>query len=340
MVRKKERSYASEFPVLDELNLYASATKGDGNCLFRALSDQLYGDESHHSEIRQNIMNYVEQNGDHFAAFVGEFGETFDQYLYRLRQDGVYGGDIEITGFADYYNKAVVIYQADSLYVIQPRESAKVSGSVHLAYHTWEHYSSVRKTGNTSGPVEIELPKSSIPLVSEAATATTDVPSWQVDLILKSVPDVEESKVVEMLRTKDTDTVIEELLVAQYEEPEVSASTPEATPQKDAGVGVPSDPVSNEGTKEEKENTQNDSSDKNDLTTSNKGEIQKPEEQAKPTETTPKLNRRELARQRRQDKKERVRQKKTKQTGDNAPKSDPKSESEQAEILAAKVMYI
>lgn len=337
MARKKERTYASEFPVLDELNLYASATKGDGNCLFRALSDQLFGDESHHSEIRQNIVNYVEEHGDHFAAFVGEFGETFDQYLNRLRQDGVYGGDIEITGFADYYNKAVVIYQADSLYVIQPRESTKVQGSVHLAYHTWEHYSSVRKVGNTNGPVEIDLPGSSaVPFTSEAATATTDVPSWQVDLILKSVPDVEESKVVELLRTKDTDTVIEELLVAQYEQPEDSPSAPEADQTQKKSV-VSSESDCNE-IEETEDNGNNDTSNKDKSERSNI-ETQKQDEPTRPpADTTPKPNRRELARQRRQDKKERVRQKKTKQTGDNSAK--PESDSAQTEALAAKVMYI
>lgn len=34
--------------------------EGDGNCLFRAVSDQIYnGDQSHYDMIRQYCMDYI-----------------------------------------------------------------------------------------------------------------------------------------------------------------------------------------------------------------------------------------------------------------------------------------
>lgn len=34
-------------------------SSGDGNCLFRSVSDQLYGDEKYHGEIRKLCMDYI-----------------------------------------------------------------------------------------------------------------------------------------------------------------------------------------------------------------------------------------------------------------------------------------
>lgn len=40
---------------LRSMGLYAANITGDGNCLFRALSDQLYGFPAHHAELRHNV---------------------------------------------------------------------------------------------------------------------------------------------------------------------------------------------------------------------------------------------------------------------------------------------
>lgn len=40
---------------LRSMGLYAANITGDGNCLFRALSDQLYGYPHQHAELRQNV---------------------------------------------------------------------------------------------------------------------------------------------------------------------------------------------------------------------------------------------------------------------------------------------
>lgn len=217
MVKKQQQQRQashSEFPILDGLSLYASSTTGDGNCLFRALSDQLYGDETRHFEIRQEVVKYVREAKDHFAAFVGEYGETFDQYVTRLAQDGVYGGHIEIVGFAAVYSKVVVIYQSDNLYLVQPEGSSSgTSGSVHIAYHSWEHYSSVRKIGGPrTGPVHLEIPTNESSVQVAAASEEHDLPAWKIDIVLRSVPDAEENDVINLLKTKDYDMVIEELI--------------------------------------------------------------------------------------------------------------------------------
>eukprot|EP00961_Rhodomonas_salina_P243724 3293347-Rhodomonas_salina.5 len=48
----------------------------DGNCMFRAVSDQIYGDPEMHDEVRAMCVDYLRAERDHFSQFVTE---DFDQ---------------------------------------------------------------------------------------------------------------------------------------------------------------------------------------------------------------------------------------------------------------------
>lgn len=238
MGRKKARTDAErgthgvsdgEFPLLASLGLYASNTTGDGNCLFRALSDQLYGDESHCREIRSGSVGYIKAHPDRFAAFVGEFGESFDMYTKRLMQDAVYGGHLEVVAAAEHYAADIAIYQADQMYIVQPIE-AVANKTLHIAYHTWEHYSSVRnKGGPHSGPPQVSAKSGPVPIAKE------EVPRWKVEIVMRSCPEAEEQTIISKLKTKDYGQVIEELLT----EPEhQSDHQPITEPSIEAGPTV------------------------------------------------------------------------------------------------------
>lgn len=41
--------------TLKRMGLYASKTVGDGNCMFRALSDQVWGNDNRHLALRQEV---------------------------------------------------------------------------------------------------------------------------------------------------------------------------------------------------------------------------------------------------------------------------------------------
>ena len=41
--------------TLKSMGLYASKTVGDGNCMFRALSDQVWGNDNGHLGLRQEV---------------------------------------------------------------------------------------------------------------------------------------------------------------------------------------------------------------------------------------------------------------------------------------------
>lgn len=72
---------------LRSLGLYAANTLGDGNCLFRALSDQLYGTAAHHLQLRKDICDWIEAHKERYAPFV-EDERGLDVHLRCMREPG------------------------------------------------------------------------------------------------------------------------------------------------------------------------------------------------------------------------------------------------------------
>jgi OTU domain-containing protein 3 len=87
----------------------------DGNCLFRALSDQLFGDYGNkHADIRSEVCDFMEKNKDDFQFFLvyededdkeqeDEDARDFEHYIELMREDGTWGGNLEIVAAARLY---------------------------------------------------------------------------------------------------------------------------------------------------------------------------------------------------------------------------------------------
>lgn len=73
---------------LRSLGLYAAPTLGDGNCLFRALSDQYFGTPSQHLKLREDICNWLEEHKQRYAPFVDD-DRGMDVHLRCMRQPGM-----------------------------------------------------------------------------------------------------------------------------------------------------------------------------------------------------------------------------------------------------------
>ena len=73
---------------LRAMGLYAAPTLGDGNCLFRALSDQLYGTPAYHLRLREEICNWIASHKQRYAPFVDD-ERGLDVHLECMRQPGM-----------------------------------------------------------------------------------------------------------------------------------------------------------------------------------------------------------------------------------------------------------
>ena len=76
---------------LSPLCLKVVEIQGDGNCLFRAIADQLEGDEKKHCQYREAAVRYIKQNKELYAPFLDE-DETLEQYCHEMSQDAIWGG--------------------------------------------------------------------------------------------------------------------------------------------------------------------------------------------------------------------------------------------------------
>lgn len=71
--------------ALEARRLRVKPVEGDGNCMFRSIADQIYGDEEMHELTREMCMDYMEQNRGHFEQFIAN--EEFSDYIARKRRD-------------------------------------------------------------------------------------------------------------------------------------------------------------------------------------------------------------------------------------------------------------
>lgn len=83
------------------MELYQATTdpvKADGNCQFRALSHQLYGDEDHHSSLRARVVRQLQERPQLYLGFVHE---SYSEYVKRMACDGEWGDNVTLQAASD-----------------------------------------------------------------------------------------------------------------------------------------------------------------------------------------------------------------------------------------------
>ncbi|XP_013990819.1 OTU domain-containing protein 3 [Salmo salar] len=142
---------------LQALGLKLREVPGDGNCLFRALGDQLEGHSRGHLRLRQETVQYMMSHRQDFEPFV-EDDVPFAQHLSNLSQPGTFAGNDAIVAFARSQQLKVVIHQLNTpLWEINGSEKL-VGRELHIAYRYGDHYDSVRPIGdNSESPAQLRL---------------------------------------------------------------------------------------------------------------------------------------------------------------------------------------
>jgi OTU-like cysteine protease len=150
--------------VLKKMGLELVEQEGDGNCLFRAVSLQVYGHADHHVEVRERCMDFIASNEEHYSDFVAadideqSTEESFAGYIARKRRNGVHGNHTEIQAISELYNRPVEVYTPDSLQHIGNDNSNEFTFKpinifqtdykssefpIRLSYHDGNHYNAI-----------------------------------------------------------------------------------------------------------------------------------------------------------------------------------------------------
>ncbi|KAI9862218.1 MAG: hypothetical protein M1824_001599 [Vezdaea acicularis] len=272
----KKKSYADEFPLLANEGLYASHTEGNGNCLFNALSDQLYGNSKEHLRIRFQVVEYIRQHPAEFKPFLAvevgggtrrnprretaryrealssapseaDLDRAFEAHLAQMIKTGEWGDNMEITAFTKAFEVDVKIYIKDRAYLSLARDDGLQRATLHIAYHDWQHYSSVRRiAGPHSGPPEVDSSHISIqPRLQPQSTplVLSPIEPWKIDVVSKSLPfPVEPAKIRQTLEecNGDVDDAVSKLL----DEDRGSASSGSQASSRDRDADSDYDPYS------------------------------------------------------------------------------------------------
>ncbi|RID66497.1 hypothetical protein BRARA_D01634 [Brassica rapa] len=136
-----EREHQFETEIRQSKGFEIRRMVEDGNCLFRAVADQVYGDSESHDMTRQLCMDYMEHERDHFSQFITE---GFTSYLKRKRRNKVYGNNVEIQALAEMYNRPIHIYSysTEPINIFQGSYNTDTP-PIRLSYHHGNHYNSL-----------------------------------------------------------------------------------------------------------------------------------------------------------------------------------------------------
>ena len=88
---------------------------GDGNSLFRSIALAVSGNEELHRYFRNIITSFIEKNQKHLVN-----NETSEDYLNRtqMRENGVWGTDIELYFAAKFLNCSIFVYSSDGVMLL------------------------------------------------------------------------------------------------------------------------------------------------------------------------------------------------------------------------------
>ncbi|KAG2378493.1 hypothetical protein C9374_008132 [Naegleria lovaniensis] len=126
---------------LEPYGLYLKKVTGDGNCQFRSVSDQLYGDQNQYQKIRIGCVEYMMNNPDMFAPFVCD--ESFEDYCKNMKKDTEWGDNLTLQAISVAFNVNIRVHQLAKPSFDIVNYNDPNSKLIQLSYHLGEHYNSV-----------------------------------------------------------------------------------------------------------------------------------------------------------------------------------------------------
>lgn len=114
----------------------------DGNCLFRAVAYEIFGDVEQHVRVRHDTCEYIKNNKDYFSVFIGD---DIDAYIEKSSQLGIWGGEPEIYAITELYNKRVDIFVQGAINnpAIRMHHDMEELPVLRLSFHGKSHYNAV-----------------------------------------------------------------------------------------------------------------------------------------------------------------------------------------------------
>ena len=131
---------------------------GGGDCFFRSVSHQLYGDSSHHLQIRKAGIQYLTENPERFIESNVE--ASWLRYLTYMSRQGTWADHIIIQAIADAMSLKIHIIESDENFremtLVEQTNMIENPRSIYIGHIGQMHYvSTLSALSRQSSPYEI-----------------------------------------------------------------------------------------------------------------------------------------------------------------------------------------
>ena len=134
--------------LLESKGYYINPMERDGNCLFRAVADQIYNDPNLYPTIRNWCANFMQEEKNFYQGFIDD-DMNFSAYISQLRQDGSWGGNFEIMAISEIYKCRVEVYEfSEEPRVVNNWDFQGSNNPPIRIFYRNNHYASVRSEGD------------------------------------------------------------------------------------------------------------------------------------------------------------------------------------------------
>lgn len=135
--------------------------EGDGNCQFRTLAFNLFGDQAHHATTRKAAVAHMKKHSDFFSVLFESAGE-FKAYLRDMSRNRTWGDELTLRAVVEAYGVEAhvitsepanwyLVYQPEAAETPDPKVAVcprgfglpKAGKQVFLSYISPVHYNSV-----------------------------------------------------------------------------------------------------------------------------------------------------------------------------------------------------
>ncbi|KAL9962518.1 hypothetical protein ACROYT_G031625 [Oculina patagonica] len=137
---------------LSDLNRTALDVGGGGDCFFRAVSHQLYGDPNNHSYVCSLGVQYLLQNPEQFIESNTE--HSWQGYLNNMSCEGTWADAIIVQAVANCLSLSIYIAESNETFapftVVQPINLTRGCRNIYIGHIGETHYvSTVEKSTST-----------------------------------------------------------------------------------------------------------------------------------------------------------------------------------------------
>ncbi|KAJ4882405.1 Cysteine proteinases superfamily protein [Raphanus sativus] len=131
--------------------LVENKIQGDGNCQFRALSDQLYRSPQHHDAVREQVVNQLAYNREMYEGYVPM---AFNDYLKTMKRNGEWGDHVTLQAAADWFGVRMFVITSfkDTCYIEILPHLQKSNRLICLSFWAEVHYNSIYPEGELPVP--------------------------------------------------------------------------------------------------------------------------------------------------------------------------------------------